>query len=402
MWAVAKTGAAFVPVDPSYPADRVEHMITDSAASIGLTTAAYAIDRPRSVQWLEVDGDVLTAELSGISPDPVSYTERVRTLRVDHPAYVIYTSGSTGRPKGVVVTHAGLSDLCAEQVERYALTSTSRTLHFASPSFDASVLELLLAVGAGSTMVIARPDMFGGDELAELLVAEKITHAFVTPAALGSISLDGAHQFDNLAVVVVGGEACSPALLSTWAPGRRFFNAYGPTEATVASNIAELTVDRPVTIGGPVRGVGVFVLDSRLQPVATGTAGELYLSGTHLARGYNGLSATTAASFVANPFGGAGERLYRTGDTVRWIRTGGDGGATDQTGGERDLEYLGRGTHRSRFAASGSNWARSMPSLPPNPESTSSPPSRSPVPQVTPRWCRMSWRMPTSTWTQTR
>ncbi|MDF2899863.1 MAG: non-ribosomal peptide synthetase, partial [Rhodococcus erythropolis] len=248
VWAVAKTGAAFVPVDPSYPADRVEHMITDSAASIGLTTAAYAIDRPRSVQWLEVDGDVLTAELSGISPDPVSYTERVRTLRVDHPAYVIYTSGSTGRPKGVVVTHAGLSDLCAEQVERYALTSTSRTLHFASPSFDASVLELLLAVGAGSTMVIARPDMFGGDELAELLVSEKITHAFVTPAALGSISLDGAHQFDNLAVVVVGGEACSPALLSTWAPGRRFFNAYGPTEATVASNIAELTVDRPVTI----------------------------------------------------------------------------------------------------------------------------------------------------------
>nr|WP_166501996.1 non-ribosomal peptide synthetase [Rhodococcus erythropolis] len=343
VWAVAKTGAAFVPVDPSYPADRVEHMITDSAASIGLTTAAYAIDRPRSVQWLEVDGAVLTAELAGISPDPVSYTERVRTLRVDHPAYVIYTSGSTGRPKGVVVTHAGLSDLCAEQVERYALTSTSRTLHFASPSFDASVLELLLAVGAGSTMVIARPDMFGGDELAELLVSEKITHAFVTPAALGSISLDGAHQFDNLAVVVVGGEACSPALLSTWAPGRRFFNAYGPTEATVASNIAELTVDRPVTIGGPVRGVGVFVLDSRLQPVATGTAGELYLSGTHLARGYNGLSATTAASFVANPFGGAGERLYRTGDTVRWIRTGGDGGATDQTGGERDLEYLGRG-----------------------------------------------------------
>ncbi|NMM91372.1 non-ribosomal peptide synthetase, partial [Rhodococcus sp. SRB_17] len=332
VWAVAKAGAAFVPVDPNYPADRVLHMISDSGASIGLTVAAVAGELPSSLPWWELDSAEYVALASDVPAEPVSYTERVGTLRPEHPAYVIYTSGSTGRPKGVIVTHGGLADLCAEQVERYGLTATSRTLHFASPSFDASVLELLLAFGGGSTMVIARPDVYGGDELAELLVGEQVTHAFMTPAALGSLSAEDG--FENIEVVVVGGEACSPALVTRWAPGRKFFNAYGPTEATVATSIAELTGEGPVTIGGPVRGVGLYVLDARLQPVATGTAGELYVSGAHLARGYNGLSGTTAACFVANPFGTGGERLYRTGDTVRWIRT---------DDGERDLEYLGRG-----------------------------------------------------------
>ncbi|MDI9916927.1 non-ribosomal peptide synthetase [Rhodococcus sp. IEGM 1379] len=332
VWAVAKAGAAFVPVDPNYPADRVLHMISDSGASIGLTVAAVAGGLPSSLPWWELDSAEYVALASDIPAEPVSYTERVGTLRPEHPAYVIYTSGSTGRPKGVIVTHGGIADLCAEQVERFGLTATSRTLHFASPSFDASVLELLLAFGGGSTMVIARPDVYGGDELAELLVREQVTHAFMTPAALGSLSAEDG--FENLEVVVVGGEACSPALVTRWAPGRKFFNAYGPTEATVATSIAELAGEGPVTVGGPVRGVGLYVLDARLQPVATGTSGELYVSGAHLARGYNGLSGTTAASFVANPFGTAGERLYRTGDTVRWIRT---------DGGERDLEYLGRG-----------------------------------------------------------
>ncbi|UEL34888.1 amino acid adenylation domain-containing protein [Rhodococcus sp. C1] len=332
LWAVAKAGAAFVSVDPNYPADRALHMLVDSGVSIGLTVGAVADGLPASIQWWELDNAVFLAKAAELPAEPVSYTERAGTLRAEHPAYVIYTSGSTGRPKGVVVTHGGIANLCAEQIERYGLTSASRTLHFASPSFDASVLELLLAFGTGSTMVIARPDVYGGDELAELLTEEKITHAFMTPAALGSLSAEG--DFDTLDVVVVGGEACSPALVTQWAPGRKFFNAYGPTETTVVASIAELTVDSPVTIGDPVRGVGLYVLDSRLQPVATGTAGELYVSGTHLARGYNQLPATTAASFLANPFADTGERLYRTGDTVRWIKAGDD---------QRSLEYLGRG-----------------------------------------------------------
>ncbi|WP_374202722.1 AMP-binding protein, partial [Nocardia sp. JCM 34519] len=147
VWAVAKTGAGFVPVDPNYPADRVEHMVKDSGAVLGLTVQRVHDELPGQVPWLSVDGDELARRLEQYPAEPVTYADRLRQLRAEHPAYVIYTSGSTGLPKGVVVTQAGLSSFCDEQRERYRVTNTSRTLHFASPSFDASVLELLLALG---------------------------------------------------------------------------------------------------------------------------------------------------------------------------------------------------------------------------------------------------------------
>ena len=190
VWGVAKSGAAFVPVDPNYPADRVEHMVTDSGVVVGLTTAESRDSLPDSVEWL-VLGDDLERVLAEHSPEPISFADRSRVLADADPAYVIYTSGSTGRPKGVVVTQAGLGDFCAEQVRRYNLTAQARTLHFASPSFDASVLELLLSVGAGSTMVIAPPTVYGGDDLAELIATQRVTHGFVTPAALASVNPEG-------------------------------------------------------------------------------------------------------------------------------------------------------------------------------------------------------------------
>ncbi|WP_280407064.1 AMP-binding protein, partial [Nocardia brasiliensis] len=144
VWAVAKTGAGFLPVDPNYPADRVEHMVVDSGAVFGLTVAGVRADLPDRVDWLPIDTAECARRLEEFPADPVTYVDRVRPLRAEHPAYVIYTSGSTGKPKGVVVTQAGLSSFCDEQRERYQVTSASRTLHFASPSFDASVLELLL------------------------------------------------------------------------------------------------------------------------------------------------------------------------------------------------------------------------------------------------------------------
>ncbi len=133
VWAVAKAGAAFVPVDPNYPEDRVRHMVDDSGARAGLTLTASVPDLPGSVPWIALDSAETRAALAEQSAAPVALDDRVRTLRAEHPAYVIYTSGSTGRPKGVVVTHTGLEGFCAEQVERYALTPASRTLHFASP-----------------------------------------------------------------------------------------------------------------------------------------------------------------------------------------------------------------------------------------------------------------------------
>ncbi|MEC3956839.1 amino acid adenylation domain-containing protein [Nocardia sp. CDC153] len=330
VWAVAKSGAAFVPVDPNYPADRVAHMLADSGAAHGLTLSATRERLGDGLDWLELDSSACAEALADASAEPLHFTERTRRLHGTDIAYVIYTSGSTGLPKGVAVTHTGLAGLCREQTRRFGITTESRTLHFASPSFDAAVLELLLAVGSAATMVIAPADCFGGDELAELLRAERVTHAFITPAALAGIE---ATDLPDLAVVVAGGEECPPDLVARWSPGRSFFNLYGPTETTVAATISEaLTPADTVAIGGPIPGVSALVLDARLRPVPTAVAGELYLAGPGLARGYHRRPGLTAARFVAHP-DGTGERLYRTGDVVRWI-VGGDGRPT--------LEYLGR------------------------------------------------------------
>ncbi|WP_432420865.1 amino acid adenylation domain-containing protein, partial [Nocardia brasiliensis] len=333
VWAVAKTGAGFLPVDPNYPADRVEHMVVDSGAVFGLTVAGVRADLPDRVDWLPIDTAECARRLEEFPADPVTYVDRVRPLRAEHPAYVIYTSGSTGKPKGVVVTQAGLSSFCDEQRERYQVTSASRTLHFASPSFDASVLELLLAVGGAATMVIAAPTVFGGEELAVLLRRTGVTHAFITPAALASVEPAG---LDELRVVVAGGEACPPELVRRWvipvagSRAREFFNGYGPTETTIMTNIsAPLVPDEPITIGGPIRAVTEYVLDERLVPVPAGTVGELYITGAQLARGYHDRPALTAARFVANPFDASGSRLYRTGDLVVW-------------NDRNELEYRGR------------------------------------------------------------
>ncbi|MFH5229568.1 non-ribosomal peptide synthase/polyketide synthase [Antrihabitans spumae] len=329
-WAIARTGAAFVPVDPSYPSDRIAHMLADSNAIVGLTVRAHLDGLPQTLPWLDLDSLELDDLLSRHSPDAIADNEFAAPVRSEHPAYMIYTSGTTGVPKGVVVTHGGLANFAAEQTARYGLTANAVTFAFASPSFDASVLELLLAVPAGATMVVAPQDMYGGEQVAQLLAAERVTHAFFTPAALATIDPSGLVE---LRVVVAGGEACPPELVTQWTRPT-FFNGYGPTETTIMTNIsAPLLPGRPVTIGGPIRGTRSLVLDARLRPVPIGVVGELYLSGPQLARGYHSRPGLSATRFVADPFAGdasgPGNRLYRTGDLVRWT--------PDLT-----LEYLGR------------------------------------------------------------
>nr|WP_228823415.1 non-ribosomal peptide synthetase [Nocardia blacklockiae] len=331
VWAVAKSGAGFVPVDPNYPAERVAHMVADSGAVLGLTVSAVRDQLPGGVEWLVLDGGIRD-RLERASAEPIENADRLRPLRAEHPAYVIYTSGSTGVPKGVVVSQAGLSGFCDEQRERYRVGGDARALAFASPSFDASVLELLLAVGGAGTLVVASPSVYGGDELAALLRRERVTHAFITPAALASVDPAG---LDDLRVVIAGGEACPPELVRRWvipvATGtREFYNGYGPTETTIMTNIsAPLVPGESITIGGPIRGITEYVLDDRLSPVPDGAVGELYITGAQVARGYHRRSSLTASRFVANPFDPSGSRLYRTGDLVRRTAAG-------------ELEYLGR------------------------------------------------------------
>nr|WP_280425414.1 non-ribosomal peptide synthetase [Nocardia carnea] len=325
-WAVAKSGAAFVPVDPTYPADRIAHMLTDSGARIGVTVAAVRADLPDSVDWL-VLGEL---ELNRYSADPVSDADRVRPLLPADTAYVIYTSGSTGMPKGVVVSHAGIANMVAAQRDVLRLDSHARVLQVASQSFDASVFEMLAAFGAGATLVVSPPDVFGGGGLADLLDAEAVTHMVITPSVLAT--LDPARATD-LRVLAVAGEAVGPEVLDRWSGERTVVNLYGPTETTIWATYAELRRDEPVTIGGPIPGMRTLVLDNRLHPVPEGMTGELYLGGIQLARGYHDRPDLTASRFVADPHGEPGDRLYRTGDVVRWRRA---------DSGDLSLEYLGR------------------------------------------------------------
>lgn len=321
VWAVSAVGAAFLPIDPRYPARRVGYMLGDSSVAYGLTTARDCVGLPQTVDWIHIDS--ILSDSNGA----FTASDRVRPVDTANSAYVIYTSGSTGQPKGVVVSHRGLASFASEQMSRYRLRPESRTLHFASPSFDASVLELLLAVGAGSTMVVVSPEILGGQELWDELARNKITHMFVTPSTLGSLPSTGLTDLD---VVIAGGESCPSELVDRWSREVSFFNGYGPTETTVMATISEpLTQNLRVDIGAPVVGATAYVLDRRLRPVPDGVVGELYLAGAGVARGYHRRFGLTSSRFVANPFGPTGDRMYRTGDMARWC-----------VGGV--IEYIGR------------------------------------------------------------
>ncbi|WP_051163585.1 non-ribosomal peptide synthetase, partial [Nocardia brevicatena] len=331
VWAVAKSGAAFVPVDPNYPADRITYMLSDSGVAVGITLSQWRDRLPGSVRWLVLDEPAVEAEVSGLPAVPVTDAERTLPVRVDQAAYVIYTSGSTGVPKGVVVSHRGLANLVTDQSSRYGIGPGARVLHTASPSFDAAVLEYLWAFTRGAQLVVAPPTVYGGVELAQILSREKVTHAALTPAALATVDPAG---LGHLRTVVLGGEAPTPELVSRWAPGRRLSDTYGPAEATIQTNAsAPMVAGTAVTIGGPIRGVGEVVLDPRLRPVPVGVVGELYVSGPGLARGYRNRVGSTASRFVADPFAGPGQRMYRTGDLVRWLRS---------PEGDLTLEFVGR------------------------------------------------------------
>ncbi|MEV4124030.1 amino acid adenylation domain-containing protein [Nocardia sp. NPDC049707] len=338
--AIAKAGAAYLPVDPTYPADRVRHMVTDSGAALGITGSDYVDRLPDGVDWLTLDAPTTALLCAGKSADTVTDADRIAPLRTRHPAYVIYTSGSTGLPKGVAVTHGGLRDLVDHSVGQYRLEPHHRYLHICSPSFDPSVMEWMCAFSVGATLVIVPSTVMGGAELGELLRTEEVTHTIITPAVLGTVDPAGV---DRLEALFVGGDVLTPELLATWQPGRRLFNAYGPTEATVMSSNVELVAGQHITIGKPIPGSSAFVLDSRLHPVPPGVTGELYLAGAALARGYWNRAGLSAQRFVANPWGGPGSRMYRTGDLVRWYAAPEDrAGDIALSSADWQLDYVGR------------------------------------------------------------
>ncbi len=319
VWAVAKTGAAYVPIDPTYPPHRIAFMLANSGVTLGITVSAHraALGGTGTV-WIELDDPIQRNRITAQPAHPVCYLDRLRPLTSGHIAYVIFTSGSTGRPKGVAVTHEGLAGLVEHEVSRHKVTRESRIAHLCSPSFDVSVLEMLLAFSTGATLVVVPPTVFGGASLTDLLEREQVTHLCVTPSVLESLDPAGPNALKS---VICAGERLGSEAVTRWARAdRSVHNLYGPTEATIiATGSDALGPGDPVHIGTAVPAMGTYVLDPHLRPVPEGVIGELYLTGPALALGYLHRPALTAERFLANPFptDNTGARMYRTGDLVR-------------------------------------------------------------------------------------
>ncbi len=317
--AVLMSGAAYVPVDVTWPPERLERVLADSGAVAAVTDDAHRDHFPG-----------LTV-VSADDPDPEAPVPNFRSPEAYGAAYVIYTSGSTGAPKGVMIDHRALANFTARIAEAYRIDAATRLLGFASLTFDISVFDIWTALSAGATLVLAgESERRDADALQRLLRVKRVTAAELPPSLMPL--LDPEHLPD-LRLVSVGGEAPAAELVDGWATANReFWNGYGPTETTVAvtlMNCRPPSGGRIPPIGRPMANHRSYVVDDRLRLVPPGVPGELCIAGPGLARGYVGQPGLTAARFVPDPFTGSGERMYRTGDLVRWA-------------GDGQLEFVGR------------------------------------------------------------
>ncbi|MBI3145869.1 MAG: amino acid adenylation domain-containing protein [Pseudogulbenkiania sp.] len=317
---ILKAGAAYVPLDPGYPAERVLYILSDSSAEVLLTSAELA------QQYAAFGGTVvvLDAEREAIAAQsPERLPADTIGLTTHDLCYIIYTSGSTGCPQGVMVAHHNAVHLVCAEGHLFAVRNEDRVYQGASLCFDLSVEEVWLAFFAGATLVSAPPEVAcGGPDLACFLCEHRVTVLSCVPTLLAMLT----EEVPTLRLLIIGGETCPQELVERWAgPGRRLVNTYGPTEATVIATYAELESGQPVVIGSPLPGYRVHLLDEALQPVPYGAVGEICIGGAGVARGYVGLAEETAARFVADPFAPSGSRdarLYRTGDLGRFDEGG--------------------------------------------------------------------------------
>jgi amino acid adenylation domain-containing protein len=330
---VLKAGAAYVPLDPAYPADRLRFIWQDARAGRSPGAGALLLGSAALGGWLEAGSELL---------DPTRLREQIAarspaapasSALPDNLAYLIYTSGSTGRPKGVAVPHRGLVNTIRVAVERFGTGPGSRVLQLASIGFDASVLEIWMALAAGGTLVLTpRETLLSGEALGRELARGEITTMAIPPSLLERVE---GSDFPHLRSVIVGAEACSAATARRWSAGRSLWNAYAPTEATIFATLFACAAEQEEAppLGRAIPGMRVHLLRIDLAPVAPGEAGEIFLAGAGVVRGYLGRPDLTAERFLPDPFSTRGERLYRTGDLGRLLPSG-------------DLEFLGRADHQ--------------------------------------------------------
>ncbi|BAY41549.1 amino acid adenylation domain-containing protein (plasmid) [Nostoc sp. NIES-2111] len=306
---ILKAGGTYLPLDPSYPQERLQFILEDAKVSVLVTQQKFVELFEKStlsvVYW---DRDK-SAIASHSKENPVDCV----TLR--NLAYIIYTSGSTGQPKGVLIEHRGLTNLIKAQIEVFNLQPSSRILQFASLSFDAATFEIVMALGTGAALYLAKKESLIPDQnLIQLLRKNAITHVTFPPSVLKVIPRE---SLPKLQTIICAGEPCYGEVVQPWlSPNRQLFNAYGPTEATVWSTITEITsISEKIPIGRPIINTQIYILDKHFQPVPIGVPGEIYIGGEGLARGYINLDELTSQKFIPNVFDEVeGKRLYRTGD----------------------------------------------------------------------------------------
>ncbi|WP_301542273.1 non-ribosomal peptide synthetase [Pyxidicoccus fallax] len=325
---ILKAGAAYVPLAPDYPRERLAFMLQDSGARVLLTRQALLGLLPEGTDVLCLDDASLREDTR--APDVA--------VSASDAAYVIYTSGSTGQPKGVVIPHGALVNHMAWFLSAFGITAGDRVLQKTPLSFDASVWECWASLLVGAPLVLAPPDAHRDPaELVACVVRQRITVLQVVPSMLRfMLEEEGLRSATHLRWLFCGGEALASELATrprALLPQTRLVNLYGPTETTIDATSALATGQEhgsTVPMGRPVANTRLYVLDEHLRPVPPGVPGELFIGGAQLARGYLGRPALTAERFMPDPFATtAGSRLYRTGDRVRWLRDG-------------SLEYLGR------------------------------------------------------------
>ncbi len=332
MYAVAKAGGVYVPVDPDQPDERNAYIVEAAAPAVVLTTERDEFVAPgeNSVPTVLVD----SADLSEFSAERVTDADRRAPLRSSNTAYVIFTSGSTGRPKGVAVPHAAIVNQMLWKRDYFGLGADDAVLLKTVATFDLSAWEFWSALVSGGRVVIASADGHRDPAYLNALIGEHgVTTLHVVPSMLEALMIDGDGRLaGSLRRILAIGEALPVATAERVVEHNtaRLVNLYGPTEAAVSVTAGEV-VDpsgASVSIGVPEWNTRVYVLDERLNPVPVAVPGELYLAGAQLARGYHGRVDLTAERFVASPFE-SGERLYRTGDLVKWTAQG-------------ELDYLSR------------------------------------------------------------
>jgi len=328
---ILKAGGAYVPLDPSYPAARLAFMLEDTRAPVVLT------EQPLLAQLPAPTGHVLCLDRDRATIATQPTTDPLGTTTAENLAYVIYTSGSTGTPKGVMIEHRGVCKHLHGFAQRYSVLPDDRVLQTAPIGFDLSLWQMLLPLIAGARIVLPEPGAHrSGDELVALIRHARVTVLRMVPSMLSAImNTQGFAQCTSLRMVISAGEVLDAGLARhfTALSDAELCNAYGPTETTFFASLWTCRRDdarATVSIGHPIANKRIHVLDEHRQPVPIGVAGELYIGGEGVARGYLGQPELTAERFVPDPFAlDADARMYRTGDRARYLPDG-------------NIEFLGR------------------------------------------------------------